>query len=154
MRCLRSYTNRSNDQQIIQLRDNESNPDFRYKETIAILRVATGDLGFGPKCWWNPRIREKSPQVLREGYFPTFFTAYSRSFSWLHNRSDTFTSMLDNRSKVPADLSSFGIYFDARSLKRTAEVKYFRLRLQPYRSFTGRFWGWLWRELPPNLLCA
>jgi hypothetical protein len=31
------------------LRDNESNAFFGYKETIASLRVATGDLGFGPK---------------------------------------------------------------------------------------------------------
>ena len=35
---------------IFNLRDNESNQDFGYKETIAILMVATGDLGFGPKC--------------------------------------------------------------------------------------------------------
>jgi hypothetical protein len=36
--------------QKINSRDNESNPDFGYKETIAILRVAIGDLGFWPKC--------------------------------------------------------------------------------------------------------
>ena len=34
----------------IYLRDNESNADFGYEETIAILLLATGDLGFGPKC--------------------------------------------------------------------------------------------------------
>jgi hypothetical protein len=55
---------------------------------------------------------------------PPFFTSYSPNFTWLHNRSNTFTSMLANRSKVPADLSSFGICFDVRSLKRTAETKY------------------------------
>jgi len=35
---------------IFNLRDNESNADFGYKKTIAILIVATGDLGFKPKC--------------------------------------------------------------------------------------------------------
>jgi len=34
---------------IIYLRDNESKPDFGYEETIAILMVATGNLGFKPK---------------------------------------------------------------------------------------------------------
>ena len=34
----------------IYLRDNELNADFGYEETIAILRVATSDLGFRPKC--------------------------------------------------------------------------------------------------------
>ena len=38
------------------LRLNESSPDFGYEETIAILRVATGDLGFGPKCEWTSQI--------------------------------------------------------------------------------------------------
>jgi len=36
--------------EIFNLRNNESKPDFGYEETIAILRVATGNLGFGPKC--------------------------------------------------------------------------------------------------------
>jgi hypothetical protein len=33
----------------INLLDNESSPDFGYEETIAILMVSTGDLGFWPK---------------------------------------------------------------------------------------------------------
>ena len=36
--------------EIFYSRDNESNADFGYEETIAILKVATGDLGFEPKC--------------------------------------------------------------------------------------------------------
>ena len=36
--------------EILNSRLNESNPNFGYEETIAILMVATGDLGFGPKC--------------------------------------------------------------------------------------------------------
>jgi hypothetical protein len=36
--------------EIFNLRDNESNPFFGYEKTIASLMVATGDLGFGPKC--------------------------------------------------------------------------------------------------------
>jgi hypothetical protein len=39
-----------NNQENFNLRDNESNPDFGYEKTIAILKVATGDLGFRPKC--------------------------------------------------------------------------------------------------------
>jgi hypothetical protein len=54
---------------IFNLRNNESNPDFGYEETIAILRVATGDLGFGPKCWRNLWIREKSSLIRIEGEF-------------------------------------------------------------------------------------
>ena len=52
----------------------------------------------------------------------------------IETRSCTFTSMQFCRSKVPHDLRSSGIYFDARSLKRSAELKYFvhLRRTQPY----------------------
>ena len=38
---------------------NESNPDFEYRETVAILRVTIGDLGFGPKCMRKYQISKK-----------------------------------------------------------------------------------------------